>query len=55
MRLRRCTVEHPFATLKYRTFGHPRLLLRRAAGAETEKETTTDPRHGERPSLRMTP
>ncbi len=22
MRLRRCTVEHPFATIKYRIFGH---------------------------------
>jgi transposase len=28
MRLRRSTVEHPFATLKYRIFGHPRFLLR---------------------------
>lgn len=28
MRLRRCTAEHPFATLKYRIFGHPRLVLR---------------------------
>ena len=28
MRLRRCTVEHPFAALKYRIFGHPRLLMR---------------------------
>ena len=27
MRLRRTTVEHPFGTLKYRIFGHPRLLL----------------------------
>jgi len=36
MRLRRCTVEHPFATLKYRIFGHPRLLLRGVAGAQTE-------------------
>jgi transposase len=36
MRLRRCTVEHPFATLKYRIFGHPRLLLRGRAGAQTE-------------------
>src|ERR1035441_9738282 len=25
MRLRRSTVEHPFGTLKYRIFGHPRL------------------------------
>ena len=36
MRLRRCTVEHPFATLKYRIFGHPRLLLRGLAGAKIE-------------------
>ncbi len=28
MRLRRSTVEHPFATLKYHIFGHPRFLLR---------------------------
>jgi transposase len=30
MRLRRSTVEHPFATLKYRIFGQgrPRFLLR---------------------------
>lgn len=36
MRLRRSTVEHPFGTLKYRIFGHPRLLLRGLAGARTE-------------------
>ena len=36
MRLRRSTVEHPFATLKYRIFGHPRLLLRGLAGAQIE-------------------
>ena len=36
MRLRRCTVEHPFATLKYRIFGHPRFLLRGLAGAKAE-------------------
>jgi transposase len=36
MRLRRCIVEHPFATLKYRIFGHPRFLLRGRAGAQTE-------------------
>jgi transposase len=36
MRLRRSTVEHPFAALKYRIFGHPRLLLRGTRGAETE-------------------
>jgi transposase len=36
MRLRRSTVEHPFGTLKYHIFGHPRLLLRGLAGARTE-------------------
>ena len=36
MRLRRSTVEHPFATLKYRIFGHPRFLLRGMRGAQTE-------------------
>jgi hypothetical protein len=36
MRLRRATVEHPFASLKYRIFGHPRFLLRGLRGAETE-------------------
>ena len=36
MRLRRCTVEHPFGTLKYRIFGHPRFLLRGLGGAQTE-------------------
>jgi transposase len=36
MRLRRSTVEHPFAILKYRIFGHPRFLMRGRAGAETE-------------------
>ena len=36
MRLRRCIVEHPFATLKYRIFGNPRFLLRGLGGAQTE-------------------
>jgi transposase len=36
MRLRRSTVELPFAVLKYRIFGHPRLLLRGRGGAQTE-------------------
>jgi transposase len=36
MRLRRCTVEHPFATLKYQIFGHPRFLLRGLHGSATE-------------------
>jgi hypothetical protein len=36
MRLRRSTVEHPFATLKYHIFGHPRFLLRGLQGAQAE-------------------
>jgi transposase len=36
MRLRRSTVELPFAVLKYRIFGHPRLLLRGIGGAQIE-------------------
>jgi transposase len=36
MKLRRCTVEHPFATIKYRIFGHPRLLMRGLSGARSE-------------------
>jgi len=36
MRLRGSTVEHPFATIKYRIFGHPRFLLRGTGGAQTE-------------------
>lgn len=36
MRLRRQTVEHPFATIKYRIFGHPRLLVRGLTGAQSE-------------------
>jgi transposase len=36
MKLRRCTVEHPFATMKYRIFGHPRLLMRGLIGARAE-------------------
>lgn len=41
VRLRRSTVEHPFATLKYRIFGHPRLLLRGLHGARTEISLAT--------------
>lgn len=41
MRLRRCIVEHPFATLKYHIFGHPRLLLRGTRGAQTEISLAT--------------
>jgi len=36
MQLRRAVVEHPFANLKYRIFGHPRFLLRGLHGAQTE-------------------
>ena len=36
MRLRRSTVEHPYATIKYRIFGHPRLLMRGLSGAKVE-------------------
>lgn len=36
MRLRRCTVEHPFAILKYIIFGHPRFLLRGLDGTRCE-------------------
>jgi transposase len=41
MRLRRCMVEHPFATLKYCIFGHPRFLLRGLYGARTEMSLGT--------------
>lgn len=41
MRLRRSTVEHPFGTLKYRIFGHPRFLLRGVTGAQTEMSLAT--------------
>jgi transposase len=41
MRLRRSTVEHPFGTLKYRIFGHPRFLLRGIGGAQTEMSLAT--------------
>jgi transposase len=36
MSLRKSVVEHPFATIKYRIFGHPRLLLRGRNGARIE-------------------
>jgi transposase len=41
MRLRRCTVEHPFASLKYRIFEKPRFLLRGRWGAGTEMALAT--------------
>lgn len=34
--IRGATVEHPFATIKYRIFGHPRLLMRGLAGTRIE-------------------
>ena len=36
MKLRRRTVEHLFATIKYRIFGHLRLLVRGLTGAKSE-------------------
>lgn len=36
MRLRRCTVEHPFAALKFHIFEKPRFLMRGLMGAGTE-------------------
>ena len=36
MRLRKSIVEHPFAALKYRIFGHPRFVMRGLKGAQTE-------------------
>jgi transposase len=41
MRLRRSTVEHPFASLKYRIFAHPRFLLRGLQGAQAEISLAT--------------
>ena len=41
MRLRRSTVEHPFAALKYHIFGHPRFLLRGLKGAQAEISLAT--------------
>ena len=36
MRLRRQTVEHPFADIKYRILGNARLLMRGLSGARSE-------------------
>jgi transposase len=36
MRLRRCTVEHPFAALKFHIFEKPRFLMRGLTGGGTE-------------------
>lgn len=41
MRRRRCTVEYPFAGLKYRIFEQPRFLLRGLRGAATEMALAT--------------
>ncbi len=41
MRLRRCTVERPFALLKWVIFGYPRFLLRGLAGAQVETSLAT--------------
>ena len=41
MRLRRSTVEHPFATLKYALFERPRFLLRGLWGAGSEMALAT--------------
>jgi transposase len=41
MRLRRSTVEHPFATLKYNSLEKPRLLMRGLWGAGTEMAVAT--------------
>ena len=41
MRLRGSTVEHPFATIKYRIFGYPRFLLRGTCGAQSEISLAT--------------
>jgi IS5 family transposase len=41
MRLRRSAVEHPFATIKYRVFGHPRVRMRGLSGARVEMGLAT--------------
>jgi len=41
MRLRRCSVECPFALLKWVIFGYPRFLLRGLAGAQVETSLAT--------------
>lgn len=41
MRLQRCTVERPFAMLKYVIFGNARFLLRGRGGAQTEISLAT--------------
>jgi transposase len=41
MRLRRCTVERPFALLKWVIFGYPRFLLPGLSGAQVETSLAT--------------
>ncbi len=41
MRMRRCTVERPFALLKYVIFAYPRFLLRGLVGAQIETSLAT--------------
>jgi transposase len=41
MQLRRRTVEHPFAILKYAIFSHPRFLMRGLEGTRTEMSLAT--------------
>jgi transposase len=41
MRLPRCVVEHPFASLKYRIFEKPQFLLRDRWDAGTEMSLAT--------------
>jgi hypothetical protein len=43
MRPRRSTVEHPFAKMKYRIFGHPRQLMRGLSGAKVKIGLATMP------------
>jgi hypothetical protein len=42
MRLRRSTVEHPFATLKYPIFGHPRFRVPRPYRSTNRDEPRGD-------------
>jgi hypothetical protein len=45
MRLRRSTVEHPFATIKYRIFEHPCLLMRGLPVHEPKSASFRQPEH----------
>src|SRR6266404_4324392 len=55
MRLRRSTVEHPFASLKYRIFGHPRFLLRGAVGDQLGHHGLQLETHAERAGRKPAP